>query len=47
MAFAGSNIWNEILKEVIIVQTLHSFKEHPKKRSWWHVWPFGLCWWAL
>ena len=31
MAFAGSKIWNEIPKEIRMTQTLHSFKEHPKK----------------
>ena len=31
MAFAGSKIWNEISKEIIMALTLHSFKEHLKK----------------
>ena len=27
MTYAGSKIWNEIPKEIRMVQTLHSFKE--------------------
>ena len=29
MAFAGSKLWNEFLKEIRM--TLHSFKDHLKK----------------